>query len=136
MAVMAAGVRENDKELIRKSAVKLKEPYSVHLIADFECPKFIDDEEEIERILYEAAKAANNTPLKTSVHQFPMQGVTGVILLAESHISIHTWPEHNYLAIDIFTCGRQTKPQAALEYFKSVFMPTRVKTQLIERGRP
>lgn len=136
MAVMTAGVGENEKELIRKSAVKLKEPYSVHLIADFECPKFIDDEEEIERILYEAAKAANNTPLKTSVYQFPMQGVTGVILLAESHISIHTWPEHNYLAIDIFTCGRQTKPHEALEYFKKVFMPRRVKTQLIERGRP
>ncbi|MDD5730355.1 MAG: adenosylmethionine decarboxylase [Candidatus Omnitrophica bacterium] len=115
--------------------MKEKIPFSVHVTADFESPKFIEGVKEIKKILLEAAKAANNTPLKTAIHKFPVQGITGVILLAESHIAIHTWPEHDYLAIDIFTCGRKTEPYKALEYLKKKFCPKKVKVRQITRGR-
>ena len=107
---------------------------SLHLISDFKSPEFIEDTQRIKQILWKAAKIANNTPLKVAVHKFPNQGITGVVILAESHIAIHTWPEYGYLAIDIFTCGKKTRPYAALEYFKKIFSPKKVKIKLIERG--
>jgi len=119
---------------IKKKQPKHKNPISVHLIADFTAPRFIEDRRGVKRILLGAAKAANNTALKTSIHKFPVQGVTGVVLLAESHIAIHTWPEFNYIAIDIFTCGQKTRPYRALDYLKKAFCPKKVKVQFIERG--
>ncbi|MGE4357585.1 MAG: adenosylmethionine decarboxylase [Candidatus Omnitrophota bacterium] len=107
---------------------------SFHLIGDFKSPVFIEEPGKIKKILWEAAKVANNTPLKVAVHKFPGQGITGVVILAESHIAIHTWPEHGYLAIDIFTCGKNTRPYAALEYLKKVFSPKKVKIKLLKRG--
>ncbi len=108
---------------------------SMHLIADFISPRnMIEDAEEIEQLLYDAARSAKNTPLKTAIHKFPVQGVTGVILLAESHISIHTWPEHDYVSVDIFTCGKTTKPYNALEYLKKKFLPREIKVKEIKRG--
>ncbi|MBN1913317.1 MAG: adenosylmethionine decarboxylase [Candidatus Omnitrophica bacterium] len=108
---------------------------SVHLLADFMAPKNnIEDTEEIEKLLFEAALAANNTPIKTIVHKFPVQGVTGVILLAESHIAIHTWPEHDYISIDIFTCGKNTQPYQALEYLKNKFSPRQVRIKEVIRS--
>jgi len=108
--------------------------YSFHLIGDFKSPKFIEDPVKIKEILWKAAKVANNTPLKVAVHKFPRQGITGVVILAESHIAIHTWPEYGYLAIDIFTCGKNTRPHAALEYLRKIFSPKKVKIKLIKRG--
>ena len=108
--------------------------FSVHMTADFYAPKFIEDPKELRKILYGAAKAANNTPIKTCIYKFPLQGITGVILLAESHIAVHTWPEFNYMAVDIFTCGRQTRPIRALEFMKEVFCPQKVKIRHIRRG--
>ncbi|MBI4981889.1 MAG: adenosylmethionine decarboxylase [Candidatus Omnitrophica bacterium] len=121
-----------------ETKTKLKEsPFcSVHLTADFISPKvFIEDAQELEDVLYGAALAANNTPLKAVVHKFPVQGITGVILLAESHISVHTWPEHDYVAIDIFTCGEKTQPLKALEYLKKKFLPEKVKFEEVIRGK-
>lgn len=114
--------------------MSIKLPYYVHLIADLETEHFIDGEEEIEKLLYAAAKKANNTPLKAVVHKFSPHGVTGVILLAESHIAIHSWPEYKYVAVDIFTCGRKTQPKAALEYIKKKFKAHEIKVQEIKEG--
>jgi S-adenosylmethionine decarboxylase len=107
----------------------------IHLIAEFWNGKIIEDTKRIERILIESVKAAGGTPLETLVHKFLPQGLTGVVLLAESHISIHTWPELNYVAIDIFTCGDKAAPKKALEYLKGEFQPKRIETKEIKRGR-
>lgn len=125
-----------DTVVLKEMPFKEDETVSaVHLIVDFISPRnFIEDPDEIEKFLFEAAKAANNTPLKTAIYKFPVQGVTGVILLAESHISIHTWPEHDYISIDIFTCGKKTKPHNALAYLKEKFSPREVKVREIKRG--
>ena len=87
-----------------------------HLIADLHGCSRLDDAEWIERCLVDAAAAAGATLLEVRLHVFgPGQGVTGVALLAESHISIHSWPEHGYASVDIFMCGRAHDLEAALD---------------------
>lgn len=106
----------------------------IHLIADFWYGKNIENSKEIKRILITAAKKAKNIPLEVYIHKFSPQGITAVILLAESHIAIHSWPEINYLAIDIFTCGREAMPDNALEYLKKEFQPKKIVIKKIKRG--
>jgi S-adenosylmethionine decarboxylase len=107
----------------------------IHLIVDFWNGKNIEDPQKIKKILFEAAKEANNTPLKVSIHKFHPHGITGVILLAESHIAVHAWPELNYLAIDIFTCGEKTMPYLAFRYLKKIFKPKKIEIKEIKRGK-
>lgn len=106
----------------------------VHLMADFWQGRIIENSKKIEKTLIGAIKASKNTPLEIIIHKFSPQGITGVILLAESHIAIHTWPELNYAAIDIFTCGDKATPSKALEYLKEQFRPKRVEIRIIKRG--
>ena len=106
----------------------------IHLIAEFWGGKIIEDSKEIEKILIRAAKKGKNTPLKIAIHKFSPQGITGVVLLAESHIAIHSWPEYDYIAIDIFTCGMKAFPQKSLDYLKEVFQPKKIEAKEIKRG--
>lgn len=106
----------------------------IHLLAEFWGGQIIEDAEKIKEMLIEAVKRANNTPLEFMVHKFQPQGVTGIVLLAESHISIHTWPEFNYVALDIYTCGDKSLPLKALEYLKSEFQPKHCEVNTIKRG--
>ena len=106
----------------------------IHLVAEFWYGKIVEDKEELKRILIEAVKKANSTPLKILIHKFEPQGITGVVLLAESHIAFHSWPEYNYVAIDIFTCGDKSTPQKALDYLQKEFAPKKVEIQKIKRG--
>jgi len=114
---------------------KRKQKYAgIHLIVEFWNGKIIEDPKKIKQILIEAAKRAKNIPLEVSIHKFSPQGLTGVVLLQESHIALHSWPEINYLAIDIFTCGEKSMSYKALAYLKKIFKPKRVKIQKIKRG--
>ncbi len=88
---------------------------SVHLIADLGGCSGLDDLQLVESALRDAAAAAHLTVLDVRLHHFgPGMGVTGVALLAESHISIHTWPEESVAAVDIFVCGEKSAPESAL----------------------
>ncbi len=88
---------------------------------------------EIEHLLRAAAEAAGAHVLHSHFHGFgPGQGVTGVALLSESHISIHTWPEHGYAAADIFMCGN-AQPELALQLLQSALSPTSCRIQTITR---
>ena len=73
----------------------------------------LDDEAFLRTAITTAAKRAGATLLNLITHRFEPQGVTGLALLAESHISIHTWPENGYAAVDVFTCGDHTMPEQA-----------------------
>jgi S-adenosylmethionine decarboxylase len=87
-----------------------------HLIADLCDGSHLEDAAQVERCLVDAAAAAGATLLEVRLHSFgPGQGVTGVALLAESHISIHTWPEFGTACVDLFMCGRSHDLDAALE---------------------
>jgi len=86
------------------------------------CPYgLLDDESHIRNVLANASTLAESTLLNISSHKFDPQGVTAVALLAESHISIHTWPENGMAVCDIFTCGDHTKPKKGVEYMKMMF---------------
>ncbi len=106
-----------------------------HLIADFWYGKIIEDEKKLKKLLLEAVKESNNTALKIILHKFNPHGITGVVLLAESHIAFHAWPEFNYLAIDVFTCGNKAKPEESLKYLRDKFKPKIVEIKRIKRGK-
>jgi len=114
---------------------KKKKYAGIHFVAEFWNGKIIEDKKELKKIMWGAAKAAESTPLATTVYKFLPQGITGVILLAESHISIHTWPELNYTAIDLFTCGDKTRPEKALEFLKQELKPKKIEIRKIKRGK-
>jgi S-adenosylmethionine decarboxylase len=73
----------------------------------------------VEAAIREGVREIGATLLNLYVHAFSPQGVTGVATLAESHLALHSWPEHGYLAADVFTCGDQVNPQALLEVLKN-----------------
>lgn len=86
-----------------------------HLIAELwvRNPRLLDDPELIRDTLIAAAKRGHFSVLNVSAHAFSPHGVTAVVLLSESHMSIHTWPEHGYAAVDVFTCGGSPKEALA-----------------------
>ena len=86
--------------------------------------------------LNRAAKLANATVLNLVSNKFEPQGVTAIALLAESHISIHTWPESNYSAVDIFTCGKNMMPELASQYLIESLMAKEHSLRVIERNPP
>lgn len=99
-----------------------------HLLADLEgvAAEWLADPGLIESLLHDAARTAGASPLFGKFHQFGEGlGVTGVLLLKESHISIHTWPEYGFAAIDVFMCGN-SRPDLAIEVLRKAFAPTRV----------
>lgn len=105
-----------------------------HLIIDLWEASRLDDPEHIETSLIRAAEAAGATVLSSDFHIFtPNNGVSGVIVLAESHISIHTWPERDFAAVDVFMCG-DAEPMKTIGMLKIAFKPERVGLQEIKRG--
>ena len=114
----------------KKVEIDKHKPLGRHIIADFFGSENLDDQAYIKKTLFEAAKA---TVLGSKFHRFSPQGVTGYLLLAESHISIHTWPEYGYAAVDVFTCG-EMDPHPAFLLMKKKFKSSSVKTVEIMRG--
>ncbi|MCJ8501099.1 adenosylmethionine decarboxylase [Desulfatitalea alkaliphila] len=102
----------------------------------FECPsELLDDEQFICRAINSAAEASGSTLLTLSSHKFSPQGVTALGLLAESHISIHTWPETGYAAVDAFTCGTHCDPVAACRLLTGLLEAKRQARTVLQRGR-
>ena len=107
-----------------------------HVLADLSgvAPTLLTDCGRIEALLRDAAAAAGATILHSHFHAFgPGQGVTGVVLLAESHISIHTWPEECFAAADIFMCGA-SQPELALAVLRSALAPSTCDVKTVRRA--
>ena len=102
---------------------KLDEEIGRHCVAELGggCPRLLDDETYIRDALVEAARKSGATLLNITSHKFHPQGVTAIALLAESHISFHSWPEKGYVAIDAFTCGTHCDPEVAIKHLKETF---------------
>lgn len=111
-------------------------PLGQHLISEFYGATHLYDHRPAELILERAAKAAGAHLLRLDAHDFGARdGFTAVAILAESHISLHTWPEHGYLALDVFMCG-EAQPKRALRVLEAYFKPASVETSVIRRGLP
>ncbi|KPK45657.1 MAG: S-adenosylmethionine decarboxylase [Nitrospira bacterium SM23_35] len=89
-----------------------------HLLVELrECnPEILKSLEKVRSIMVSAAKDAKATIVDVSFHEFNPFGISGVVVIAESHLTIHTWPEYDYAAVDIFTCGDIIKPEVAASY--------------------
>jgi len=119
----------NDQRLSHQSKHLLLELYR----CDYEK---LNDESFLRCTLNRAAKLAKATVLNLISNKFEPQGVTAIALLAESHISIHTWPESNYSAVDIFTCGQNMLPELASQYLLEALKAEEHSLRVIERDPP
>lgn len=105
------------------------------LVEYYDCEKSkIDDVSYVETSLIQAAKESRATLISHNFHKFSPYGVSGVVVIAESHIAIHTWPEYNYAAVDIFTCGETIDPWIIQEYLKTNFQSENVSSMEMKRG--
>ena len=107
-----------------------------HLLAELrDCnPEILKDLEKVRNAMVSAAKEAKATIIDVSFHEFNPFGISGVIVIAESHLTIHTWPEYAYAAIDIFTCGDIIKPETAAAYLIKEFQCKNPSVVEMKRG--
>lgn len=126
------------QELSKSIASSPQNMIGKHCILElYECNKNkLNDEAFIRTTITSSAKLAGATLINLITHRFTPQGITGLALLAESHISLHSWPEISYGAIDIFTCGKHTDPQLACENFIKEFEAKKFSLRNLQRNTP
>ncbi|HXL05088.1 MAG: S-adenosylmethionine decarboxylase proenzyme [Firmicutes bacterium] len=105
------------------------------LIEAYDCdPKILDDIAVVEETMVNAALRAGAEVREVAFHKFSPQGVSGVVVISESHLSVHTWPEFGYAAVDVFTCGDTVDPMVAVDYIRDEFKARRALTSEVKRG--
>ena len=106
-----------------------------HILFDLkDCPfKLLDDARFVRNSLFHASLLSESEILKIDFHKFHPQGVTAFAMLADSHISIHTWPEKGVAKCDIFTCGEKCDPHKAVEYLGKAFKANKIETDAFDR---
>ncbi len=109
-----------------------------HLVVELSgCNKGkLDDTEALKECLEEAVRLSGATIVRSVLHRYNPHGVSGVVVIAESHFSVHTWPEYGYAALDFFTCGETVDPYIALDYVKDKLEAIDVHVSEIKRGMP
>ena len=114
----------------------MPEPLGIHVLYElYDCHATrLDDRGRMREVLYDAVRSVKMVPLEDASHQYQPQGVSVVILVAESHIAIHTWPEYGYAAVDFFSCRTDIDPQRVCSVLKHALNPGRVEMQVIQRG--
>ena len=107
-----------------------------HLLVELrDCnPKILKDLTKVKNALVSAAKEAQATIIDISFHEFNPFGISGMVIIAESHLSIHTWPEYSYAAVDIFTCGDLIKPEVAASFLIREFESKTPSIVELKRG--
>ncbi|MGH7404522.1 MAG: adenosylmethionine decarboxylase [Candidatus Methylomirabilales bacterium] len=107
-----------------------------HLLVElYGCdPELLKKVDAVRDILVAAAKACKATVVDVAFHEFKPFGVSGVVVIAESHLSIHTWPEYRYAAVDIFTCGETIKPEQAVRHIADRFQCPHPSIVEVKRG--
>jgi len=124
------GVRKGNKVMRKENT--FGDHYLVELIGcDPEVIKFLESTREV---FLRCVKESRATYIGDVFHQFEPYGVSGVVLIAESHMSFHTWPEANYVGVDIFTCGLEMDPEVAINVLKEEFRASDVHVKTYTRG--
>jgi S-adenosylmethionine decarboxylase proenzyme len=105
------------------------------LIEYYDCaPGVLDDLQFIENSMKEAAVRSGSTIVDSIFQRFVPHGISGVVVIAESHFAIHTWPEYGYAAVDLFTCGKNVNPWVAYQTLHEAFGAAEAETREIQRG--
>jgi S-adenosylmethionine decarboxylase len=105
------------------------------LLELFDCDlDAINNLDAVKETLVEAAKRAQATIVDVVFHEFNPFGISGVVVIAESHLSIHTWPEYRYAAVDVFSCGEVLQPEVAANYLAEQFGAERMSVVEVQRG--
>ena len=107
-----------------------------HVLAEFfECdPNTLNSLDKVEKYMVDAALECGATVVQKCFHMFSPFGVSGVVIIAESHLSVHTWPELGYAAVDLFTCGNKCDPKVAYEFLKKKFNSKNASFTQLNRG--
>ncbi|MGI6097993.1 MAG: adenosylmethionine decarboxylase [Dethiobacteria bacterium] len=107
-----------------------------HILAEFYgCPaEMLNDQQMIEKLMVSAALEAGAEVREVVFHKFSPQGVSGVVVVSESHLAIHTWPELGYAAVDVFTCGETVDPWLSCNYLKKHLCAENMTAKEIKRG--
>ena len=107
-----------------------------HVLAEFfECdPNTLNSIDKVEKYMMEAALECGATIVQKCFHMFSPYGVSGVVIISESHLAIHTWPELGYAAVDLFTCGSKCDPKVAYEFLKNKFSSKNASFTELKRG--
>lgn len=106
-----------------------------HVLLDlYNCHEDLKNSSFVEEALLEAADKAGATIVSHHFHKFSPHGVSGVVIIQESHLTIHTWPEHQFASVDIYTCGTEMNFDAAVEYLKVKFASDKIVIKHFERG--
>jgi len=105
-----------------------------HVIVEMWEATNLNDVHTLEVALKDTVEAVDGTLLDLRVVEFPVHGVTGVAIIAESHVAVHTWPEHGYAAVDIFTCNLDADIDSGIEAMKKHFLPGRTQVMEVRRG--
>jgi S-adenosylmethionine decarboxylase proenzyme len=111
-----------------------REPLGRHLLVDFWGCRQTDEASQWEETLTDAVAAMGATLLRLNLQPFCPHGLTAVAILAESHLAVHTWPEHDYVAIDIYTCGVEVHAEAGIDVLRRFLNPTRERIASVARG--
>ncbi len=108
----------------------------IHIIADMYGvnPEILARVEKMKEIFEEAVNFAKLSKISSDYYQFRPEGASGIILIAESHLSFHTWPEHGLVTLDIYTCGDPNQAELAYQYIREKLNPERVEVIRIDRG--
>jgi S-adenosylmethionine decarboxylase len=108
-----------------------------HLILEvYGCPcEYLNDPDEIRKLLLDAARGAGATVIDSMFHRFTPQGVSGVVVIAESHLTIHTWPELGCAALDMFSCSPLIDLEEIGKHLASQLHARRIEARVLERGR-
>ena len=109
----------------------------IHIIADLYGvdSRLLERAENMMDIIEDAVKFAKLTKVSSDYYQFEPFGASGVVLIAESHLSFHTWPEHGLVTLDIYTCGAPEEAEKAYRYILEKLKPERVEVVFVERGK-
>jgi S-adenosylmethionine decarboxylase proenzyme len=105
------------------------------LVEFYDCDAdVLNDVEQIEQIMLQATRESKANIISHNFHKFSPHGVSGVVVIAESHVTIHSWPEYNYAAVDIFTCGETIDPWIIQELMKEQLRSETVSSMEMKRG--